>query len=232
MAKQDELVTKEQECDRLKADIEELSKEEIALGESISDADAKKQDAAQVDTRVALNTPSVHAYILTHPSRMEQTDNFLVFIPVALFWRKKYLSHSVPCHKLVEPPHIPLCWRACIQSIASLETELKKYREQRPILQEELTKARHSYREKALRTIEEHEVQAEIDKAQEFGSELPLLKNVYLAHMAVVKNKNAMTKAEHQLAQSDRDMREQGKKIASLKAERKQISDKVLVWLS
>ena len=51
VAKHQELAKKHQECSRLKADMEDLCKEESALRESILDADAKKGKAAEVDLR-------------------------------------------------------------------------------------------------------------------------------------------------------------------------------------
>ena len=46
------MVAKEQKFSRLKVDMEELHKEVIALRESISDADADEQKAAQVGVNI------------------------------------------------------------------------------------------------------------------------------------------------------------------------------------
>ena len=51
VAKHQELVKKQEEFSRVNADMEDLRKEEIALRESISDADAKKERAAEVNMR-------------------------------------------------------------------------------------------------------------------------------------------------------------------------------------
>ena len=50
-AKHQELAKKEAEFRRLNADMEDLRKEENALGESISDADTKKAKAVEVKMR-------------------------------------------------------------------------------------------------------------------------------------------------------------------------------------
>ena len=114
------------------------------------------------------------------------------------------------------------------QSIASLEAKLKNCREQHLTLQEELEKAKQSYRKEALLVhLGAHAVEEEIQKAQESGSRLPLLNNIYLAHRAVVGNSEAITQAEQQMAQNRQEMRKQENDIASLKAERKQELTKV-----
>ena len=120
---------------------------------------------------------------------------------------------------------------ACTQSISGLETDLKNFHTQNPILQEELTEAEHSYREAALGTLEEHEVEAFIKKAQRFGSKVLLLNKIHLAYGGLVENKEVIREAKHGLAQNQEEMRNHSKNIASLKAERKKKLDKVFARL-
>ena len=158
--------------------------------------------------------------------------------PILIIFLQSYVSYSVEertivCiySEFVEPPHISFAHAARTyvrtQSIASLKSELKKYNEQHPALQEALENAKQSFRTKALRYYEAHEIEEKIQKAQESSSELPLLNNIFLAHRAVVENSEAIRKADQQLAQNHQEMRKQEKNIASLKAERKRELDKV-----
>ena len=73
VAKHQELVKKQEEFNRLKADMDNLRKEEIALGESISDADAKKGKAVEVNMRkrrtLLLHMHAIwHTYYILSPS--------------------------------------------------------------------------------------------------------------------------------------------------------------------
>ena len=118
------------------------------------------------------------------------------------------------------------------QRMARQDAKLKNCREQHPALQQELVKAKQNFREEALETMDEHEVEEEIQKAQECSSDVPLLKTIYLARRAVVDNDDAIAKAEQLMAQNRQEKSKHRKDIASLKAERKRELDKVLIRLS
>ena len=110
-----------------------------------------------------------------------------------------------------------------------VEMRLKKYHERSPIMQKKLIQAKHDYRVKAIVHRSERKVEEAIEKAQKFGSKLPLLQKIRLAHTEVAANFEAITKAEQQLAQNRQEMRKQSKNIASLEAERQRKVDEVLV---
>ena len=77
VAKHQELVKKQKEFNRLTADMEDLRKEEISLGESISGADAKKGKAVEVNMRKC-RTLLLRMHAICHT----YLDNFLAVICV------------------------------------------------------------------------------------------------------------------------------------------------------
>ena len=63
VSKHQELAKKQEEFSRLDEEMKELRKAEFALGESISDADAKKAKAVEVNMR-KLRTPLLCMHVI------------------------------------------------------------------------------------------------------------------------------------------------------------------------
>ena len=83
VAKHQELANTHQEFSRLKADMEDFSKEESALTDSILDTVAKKEKAAEVNV-IKLRTLLLACMQFDTPiSHGKQTNTFLVDICVA-----------------------------------------------------------------------------------------------------------------------------------------------------